>query len=71
MGLEDTMGPEMETTPKDLYNELCSCPESFHMEANKHKVFLNTSTKHDPYPFFDLRSVFVQKCHGRFGGASE
>ena len=48
MGLEDKMRPEMETTHKDLYNGLWDSPESFHMEATKYKVFVITSTKHDP-----------------------
>ena len=48
MALEDKMRPEMETTHKDLYNGLWDCPESFHMEANKYKVFVKQSTKHDP-----------------------
>ncbi len=41
MGLEDKTTPEMETTHKDLYNGLWDCPESFHMEANKYKVFVS------------------------------
>ena len=47
MGLDDKMRPEMETTHKDLYNELWDCPESFHMEANNffHPKFLQPPTE--------------------------
>jgi hypothetical protein len=42
------MRPEMETTHKDLYNGLWDCPESFHAEGTKYKVFVKQSTTHDP-----------------------
>ncbi len=71
MRLDDKMRPEMETTHGDLYTGLWDCTESFHMEANKYKVFVKETTKHDPWPFLDLGSALGQKCHGRFGGASE
>ena len=51
----------METTHKDLHNGLRDCPESFHMEANKYKVFVTKINKTRSLAIFGPQISFGAK----------
>ncbi len=70
MGLEYKMRPEMETTRKDLYHGLWDCPESFPMEAKKHKVCVLECPKSRYLVIFGPPASFLAKVPQAFWTSS-